>query len=281
MKLNILGAFPYMTEKFIASMTEAKAKRHGILVDSGAFTAWKSGNPIEIKDYIAFIKGLPFAPDHYFNLDVIGDGEQSYQNFLILLDHGLKPIPVFTRGESWSKLERYYEHTDYVALGGLVGSYEFQKYIVEAHKVIAGRKVHWLGCWSCPLIARFRPTSCDSTSWAIRPKFASTSLYTKHEFVNLSKKSITKSLTNDRKIAIRKMGLNPESLLIERGWRGGPGWTARQLSARSYILNARKMEEKFGTKCFFAINASDYNYLELQANALELLEQEKGGRLDE
>ena len=59
--LNILIAYPYFSKSpdaYIKSLNNIKNKKFRFLLDSGAFTAWKAGNEINIDDYCSFLENL-------------------------------------------------------------------------------------------------------------------------------------------------------------------------------------------------------------------------------
>ena len=64
-RLNTLIAYPYLKPDAV-EMLRARADQVRFVLDSGAFTAWKSGNPIALDDYCRFIEGLPIKPWRYF-----------------------------------------------------------------------------------------------------------------------------------------------------------------------------------------------------------------------
>jgi hypothetical protein len=91
-----------------------------VMLDSGAYSAWRQSGTIAIEDYIRFVRDVEPYLDSYVNLDVI-PGElgrprtwqdtetaaaQSYRNLQIMKDAGLKPLPVFHAGEDVRWLER-------------------------------------------------------------------------------------------------------------------------------------------------------------------------------
>jgi len=76
----------------------------------------------------------------FFTLDVIGDSKKSYDNYLTMRDQGLSPIPIFTRGTDLSMIDRYYELSDYLGIGGLVGTPGNRGYVKTVMRHIAGRK---------------------------------------------------------------------------------------------------------------------------------------------
>jgi hypothetical protein len=65
-------AFPYIKPDVLRFFQERRNELR-ILIDSGAFTAWKSGKTISVDDYCKFIESLPVKPWRYFTLDVVGD----------------------------------------------------------------------------------------------------------------------------------------------------------------------------------------------------------------
>jgi len=89
-----------------------------ILIDSGAFSAFNSNKEIDFKAYMSLIKEMNFKK--YFNLDAIGDAKQSYQNYLIMRDNGLDPIPTFHINTDIDYLFKYLELTDHISIGNMV-----------------------------------------------------------------------------------------------------------------------------------------------------------------
>lgn len=71
-RANVLVAFPYWQDE-IARLMQAHPDTFRLLIDSGAFTAWKAGKSIALDDYCRFLEALPAAPWRYFTLDVIGN----------------------------------------------------------------------------------------------------------------------------------------------------------------------------------------------------------------
>jgi len=93
-----------------------------LFIDSGAYTANKSGNPIVIEDYAEFLLQYREVASHYCNLDVIGDYRESSKNQRLLEDAGLSPVPVFHYGSPMEVLrEMLPAYPNKLSLGGLVG----------------------------------------------------------------------------------------------------------------------------------------------------------------
>ena len=145
-----------------------------IFLDSGAFTAYTKGAPIDIQRYISFIKKYEKDLFCYANLDVIGDVEGTWENQKIMEDAGLNPLPVFHSGEPWKYLDKCLEY-DYFALGGLAADSHINKkinFFDTCFDVICDTpdrkpktKVHGFGVSSFLWMLRYPFYSCDSTGW--------------------------------------------------------------------------------------------------------------------
>jgi hypothetical protein len=260
---NVLVAFPYVAEKTTFAMLEQFASLgSGVrwLCDSGAFTAWKSGNPITLDSYCAFLKSLPVTPWRYFALDVIGDGDATWRNYQEMLQRGFTPVPVFTRGEKLDMLERYYETSDLVAIGGLVSHVNPCKpYLKFLHKHLAGRHYHALGFSSMAWIKYLRPYSVDSSSWEAARRYGQLAIYRgSGKIDSLSRADVDKALRRgsgeliDR---VRMLGFKPSELAKEESWRGGTALSAR-ITTASWMWLSIDVEKVLKTKLFLAIAAS-------------------------
>ena len=91
------------------------------ILDSGAYSVRTLGKPIKLGDYIQYLQihGSEFA--WYANLDVIGDVNETFSNFVEMRDCGLKPVPVFHGEEPFEILNLYREVSPIVALGSTPG----------------------------------------------------------------------------------------------------------------------------------------------------------------
>ncbi|WP_010474785.1 DNA sulfur modification protein DndB [Acaryochloris sp. CCMEE 5410] len=89
-----------------------------IALDSGAYRAFKSKSLINIEQYLAAAFSRPF--DFVVAPDVIGNPEQSYQNWLKVKDLSLNILPAWEWGSDQSYLHHYLDHAPVVGIGGLV-----------------------------------------------------------------------------------------------------------------------------------------------------------------
>lgn len=149
-----------------------------LMIDSGAYSAWSRGSAIDLDEYIAFIKkhnlhrieGVTLV-----NLDVIGEGEASYKNWLKMRDAGINTLPVYHVVTSTDWLEKYLEECDYVGIGAISEmSYSkralsldrlWQDYLIDSKTDMPKYKCHGMGITSLSLVQRYPWYSVDSTSW--------------------------------------------------------------------------------------------------------------------
>lgn len=148
-----------------------------IMIDSGAYTAWSKGLVVDIPHYITFCHEI--LKDHpqavVVNLDVIGDGRASYENWRIIRGFGLKPLPIYhvITEEKWLKL--YLEETDHIGLGAVASMSSnkrktaldriWERYLIDPKTRMPTARVHGMGITSFPLMKRYPWHSLDSTSW--------------------------------------------------------------------------------------------------------------------
>lgn len=264
--LNVLVAYPYLNKSLQTYLQDKKDIN--LLLDSGAFTAWKAGQVIEIDDYCKFIDNLPIKPWKYFALDVVGNPQKTMENYEIMLKRGYKPIPIFTRGEDISVLEDYYKTSDIVGVGGLVGTKKNKAFVNALMKKINKRKVHWLGFTNIKYIKFYKPYMCDSSSWLTGSRYASFNLYCgngKFEKINKRQWLTNRDYLNGNELTIKKVisnyGFNYFDLQKTNGWIGGNS-VIRNLCASSYIKLSDDIENQLNTRFFLASsNKSDVERL--------------------
>jgi len=177
-----------------------------VLIDSGAFTAFTQGKQIRPQDYAAwaidFRKrwGRKLSWLRFFNLDVIGDQDASWQNQTILEHLGLDVIPVVTHGADIKHVERALADYEYFALGGLVPlarkKTELQAWLDHVFRPVVKKfkqtgvmpKVHLLGVSQQFVLERYPAYSCDSSSWVTVLRFGHTDAIRKEGKVPHAKK---------------------------------------------------------------------------------------------
>lgn len=153
-----------------------------IMLDSGAFSVWKSGAVIDLDEYIQFCKVHPEI-DCYVNLDVIPDKNNdveaaarlSWENYKRMVRYlpMEKIVPVFHRGESYKWLKKYLDFgMPLLGLGGIADGNvsRRRRWIAELRKTLLckGRPIvncHGFGISSWESLANFPWYSVDSTTW--------------------------------------------------------------------------------------------------------------------
>jgi len=253
-KLNILVAYPYMKNEVINELKKNK-KDIRFLLDSGAFTAWKSGKAISIDEYCSFIEKLPIKPWRYFTLDVIGDPEKTLNNYNTMIDRGFKPIPIFTRGEDLSLIDEYYKTSDVVGLGGLVGTKGNKNFVKGIMEVIGDRKVHWLGFNTKAFISHYKPYMCDSSSWSSAVRYASVKLYQeKGKWFHVGKQDFIKKPKQEIIDLILSYGMNPRLMASKDQWKnsGKGDYGLEILTCRSWTKYQLDLFKNLGTHFFLA-----------------------------
>lgn len=262
-KLNVLVAFPYCSKDFLRFF-KARGDQLRILIDSGAFTAWKQGTQITIDEYCSFLDAMPVKPWRYFMLDVIGDPAATWKNYEIMRKRGFDPIPIFTRGEDFDHLDRYYDRTDVVGVGGLVRTQRNRAFVNGIMKRIGKRRVHLLGFSDLNFLKSYKPYSCDSSGWN-QQAYGQLRLYMgAGQFAYLSQQEARESIPEPVADRLRFYGLEPYTLRNKAGWGSGPVRDRAAFIAccRGMSHASFEIEKMLGTKYFFAETAV-YNLAEL------------------
>jgi hypothetical protein len=150
-----------------------------IILDSGAFTAFTLGKPVDLREYADWVKKIKSCWGNsstsliYMNLDVIGDQGASMVNQTKLESLGINPIPIFTFGADLKILKSLLKDYKYIALGGLVKRKAVKPWLDKCYKEILKyrektgtlTKTHLLGVCSENLLMRYPCYSSDSSGW--------------------------------------------------------------------------------------------------------------------
>lgn len=151
-----------------------------VILDSGAYSAWRSGKPVNLDAYCTYLLKNCDWIGSYVALDVIMPGNpeeaaaQSFKNYEYMRGKGLDPIPVFHVGEDISWLHRMLDAgATYIGLSAssLVSRNKVDDWYATAwsHLVTADGlpvvKAHAFGEGRLQSLKRFPWYSADSTSW--------------------------------------------------------------------------------------------------------------------
>ena len=259
MPLNLLLSYALTTQKDLDVIAKTTPPDTKIIIDSGAFTAFKTGKEVTLKGYAKFLRDISFIPYGYINLDIIGDPAASMRNYKLMVKMGFNPVPVITKGGSVDEFDEYAK-APFVALGGLVGAMTsrnekigwIDKCVHAANK--HNIKLHLLGLTSPKLLMRWPIASADSSSWDSSARYGSFSLYKGGgRMLSFDRSDVKNKIQNDPhlKMLVKQHGASPYELIEESNWRGGGSLNAA-ISARAYIKYSNDFERTTGKKLFIA-----------------------------
>ena len=239
-----------------------------ILLDSGAFSNFQKGEDVISLDWF---RG--FLLEHgdrfwrYFNLDSIGDHEESMKRFQSLREDGLDPIPVFQRGGSAGQLNELLDENELVGIGGIAGTMRNtgdRAYLRQVMRVAGDRRsrVHLLGVTGPDIVGTYRPFSADSSCLATARMYGSLRLWNGREFVSFSKRG-SKNMRPDPALSrcLSGYGLKWEDLADHRSWidRDGAVCVA---GMRSWIRFSRFARRPYGVRVFL-VDAPEFHHSNL------------------
>lgn len=251
-RLRLLIAYPYLNSKAVDAITRM-GNSVELMVDSGAFTAWQSGKPINLQDYINFIKALPVRPFMYVMLDVIGDPVRTRQNYDEMRRQGLSPVPVWTRGDSIEALDHYASTASVVCMGGLVRKgISPVPYLMAMRKHTQDTHVHLLGVNRMQLLKALRPYSCDSSNFTGALRYGRCDLHMGAGVMRaFARKDLVGRIDQPMALAIARLGYDIADLRNPASWRGGKSLSAR-ITVASWISLSAEVRARIGTRMYLS-----------------------------
>ena len=228
-----------------------------IMLDSGAFTVFRLKKEVAIEEYCAFLRNPPFPIFKYFALDRIGDNKTTERNLQIMLDKGLKPVPVFQRGQAIDILYKLLDKFPLVGIGGLAAgggdadTKSYLKYVLE-RKDINKRQLHILGIRNLDFLRTYKPFSADTTEPLRASQFGEISFFDKSKNA-ISRVSRAKALRN--KFVLSLANDHPElfaNLMTKEGWQTGtrPINNSHFLASLIALKEAMDNLQRIGCKLF-------------------------------
>lgn len=145
------------------------------VLDSGAYSAFKSGELISLQKYIDTCKEVLDSenpPAEIYALDVIGDWRKSRDNCKAMWEQGIEAIPCYHAGEPEDVLTGLAADHPKIALGGiaLIGRGHAHKgWLEQCFARVWPKKVHGFAQTSRQWLEAVPWHSTDSTSWQIGP----------------------------------------------------------------------------------------------------------------
>lgn len=176
-KLCFLYSFAYVQPKYYEFINQL-GNSAKVIMDSGGFTVYwasirkaaglsTSMKPVELANYIEFCKQV--NPEvEYIALDLPRNQDVTLQNLQVMLDAGVRPMPVFCEGMAWERLSDLISINERICVAG--GVYSKDDYILSrfshALRLSDGRaRIHGLGYTRYPEILGSGIQSGDSTTW--------------------------------------------------------------------------------------------------------------------
>jgi hypothetical protein len=166
-RLSLLVSFVYLRPFDSAMRGRPRPRR--LMLDSGAYSAWKSGKTIDIVDLTRETKQARW--DESVSLDVIGDWKASEENALRQKALGSPAFPVFHYGEPFPLLERYCAEFPKVGLSCRFGETvtESYRFIERCFRLAWPHRFHSFGWVAEKLLTTFPFHSADTASWNNTP----------------------------------------------------------------------------------------------------------------
>lgn len=182
-----LSTFAYPKEALTyLNLADKLGLRTRMLIDSGAFTSWSVGKPVQLENLIAYNDKLlsAYGARHDFifiSLDVIPGTrstrptsedinkavKQSYDNFLVMQQHfkGYEVLPVYHSGEDPGLRDAYLQLTDYICLSMDQNMHESARLAWAQRASIPGYRYHGLAATGNNMVTQVGWYSVDSSSW--------------------------------------------------------------------------------------------------------------------
>jgi hypothetical protein len=254
--MNLLLSYVYRDKITPIELIKKNESKLNILLDSGAYSAFKSDVEVDFEEYCAYVKNPPFKIWRYFALDKIGNAKVTERNLSVMLDKGLKPIPVFQRSQSIDRLYQLLDEFDLVGIGGVAGTNdrdEYLKWILERPD-IDKRKLHLLGVLNIDLMRKYKPYSCDSSILINSIKFGRIQYFdaSQNKIRSCNKETFLKN--RQLMAQIKNYPRLLEGLIGAEGWRGCPSkLDTTYMAFRLSIIAAKVLErhlQAIGTKLF-------------------------------
>lgn len=165
----------WYARKLDAGAIRAATAGWDVIVDSGAFSAYTSGQTIDVDTYAAWLAGWKDVATAAFSLDVIGDPVASLRNYrrLAAAGTGVPIVPVFHAGSAARHLDALLdEGARYIGFGGLVEHYQKKAAVMRwaawnlKRCADAGAAVHGLG-FTASATRDLPFYSVDSSTWVM------------------------------------------------------------------------------------------------------------------
>lgn len=274
---GLLVSYHYFKTKDLAPILERLPVKPMVFSDSGGFSAHSQGAPVDIDQYISWLRRNKSSIDIYANLDVIGDWRGTLKNQIKMERAGLRPLPCLHYGSDPSEIRRYARHGyDYMCLGGLV-PHSFHltqaltalrkkrqppkkgehivRWLDECHMIAAeeGMGLHGFGVTNWRAVTRYPWKSVDSSTWVSGSKFGTLILFDpdRGRWVKGGRRNSFNDMMRMSPL-LRKYGLPVSRLACDTNFTS---YTMSRATARSWLVAQRHLStaRTCDTKIFLAM----------------------------
>lgn len=178
-KVNILFSYYYLFKDFsLEDIQLLKTKKcvNNLFLDSGAYSAYTQSVNIDLDEYIKFINEYGELFKYVSQLDVIGDGKRTLENYKYMknkIKYKNKLLPIYqynTNIKYFKKLTEYNE-CDIIGIGGIADkSHKKRKRLLSKVINYNNCKLHLFGVTDFKLLNNFKKYiySFDSTSYILK-----------------------------------------------------------------------------------------------------------------
>ena len=164
----------YGADYWRETIDRALAMGFGVMLDSGAYSAFSRGAVVTLDEYTACLRDYAPHVDVYVTLDVCDNAEQTARNQTALEDRGFAPMPVYHFGEPAEWLARLSGY-DYIGLGNSILSSQrpqglFESWVERATTENPATRFHGFAVGTLkPRLMRLH--SADSTTWTAAARY--------------------------------------------------------------------------------------------------------------
>jgi hypothetical protein len=175
--IYVLISYYYLNGQAVKLTQTYKNMIESLYLDSGAYSAAKSGVVITTDQYGYFLKNHGHHFDQYFNLDDQFDNPYHNWENQVVLENQLppgakKPIPVVHDKDAYKEFESYVDlGYDYIAFGS--NTYKIKPVLDKVKENHPKIKIHLFGTTSRSLLMKYKPDSADSAGFIHNALFGS------------------------------------------------------------------------------------------------------------
>ena len=233
-----------------------------VLVDSGAFTVHRSGDALDLKEYMDFCKSIHGRPGlyGYIQLDSVGNRDITTRNLETMVNEGLRPMPVLTVDMPLERLPGLVSVNPRVCIAGGLGAFDGVKDWILARYRRAGMmcpeaKIHGLGYVRWPQSFQSGIASADSSSHSAGGRYGLLSMFDRGIGIKniFWKKAPKTAWVKERLLPAMGLTLDDVHRLMSVKpihWHENPAWASSVYSSTEMAIHATK---RLNVKIFLAI----------------------------